>query len=248
MVTTVLVDPPGAGTVSEPAAGVMENAAAPVPLNATTCGEKGLLPLTFRFAVSEVVLLGVKVTVVVHWPPAGRLPMQLLVWEKSLALAPDIVIPLMVTGTVAGLLICNFNEEGTLTPTAPKLKFVEDRPSGGTPTPLRIIIWLDERASSLMTSFAASAAGLFAVNVTVAVHWPPMGMLAVQLPAKEKSATFAPERLRVVMFSGEVPVFMIRNGNETLRPTPTRPKFKLDAEKPMPLSTSRIRLLAASAM
>jgi hypothetical protein len=76
--------------------------AVPLPLSRTICGLVGSLSLMIRLpkkpfhAVTEVAVVGVNITLKVHFAPAATLPAQLLVWEK-----PPIVFTLeIVRGVV----------------------------------------------------------------------------------------------------------------------------------------------------
>ena len=64
----------------------------PVPLRVTDCGLPGALSAMVSVAARAPAAAGVKVTLIVQLlPPATELP-QLLVWTKSVALVPVIVM------------------------------------------------------------------------------------------------------------------------------------------------------------
>jgi hypothetical protein len=64
----------------------------PVPPRATSCGLGLTSSCTSSSAERLPVCVGVKVTWIVQWAPAGRLLPQLFVCEKSPGLAPPISI------------------------------------------------------------------------------------------------------------------------------------------------------------
>jgi hypothetical protein len=78
------------------------DAAEVVPLRLTSCGLPGALSVTDRDAFRTPLSLGRKVTVIVHWPPAGKVTaVQVLVCVKSVVFAPEPVILFMVIGVVS---------------------------------------------------------------------------------------------------------------------------------------------------
>ena len=87
----------------------------PVPVKSTTCVLLGAgeLSAIVIWAVSVPVTLGVKVTVIVHWPRVATEPSQVLICEKSAVSAPvsamlvivSAVLPPLVRVTVCGALV-----------------------------------------------------------------------------------------------------------------------------------------------
>lgn len=80
-------------------AGVSEatgaGAAVPVPVRVAVCGEPVALSATCKVAVKLLAEAGVNMTEIVQLDPAASELPQVLVWEKSLGLAPPIVTPVM---------------------------------------------------------------------------------------------------------------------------------------------------------
>ena len=64
-------------------------AAVPVPERLTVCGLPLALSVTVNAAVQRPLAEGLKVTLIVQLAPAATELPQLLVWAKSLALAPE---------------------------------------------------------------------------------------------------------------------------------------------------------------
>ena len=62
---------------------------APVPERLTVCGLPVALSVRVTAAVRVPAAVGLKVTLIVQLAPAATLAPQLLVWAKSLALAPE---------------------------------------------------------------------------------------------------------------------------------------------------------------
>jgi len=67
--------------------------AKPVPARVTVCGEPYVLSATFTAAANAPIAAGLKVTVIVHAPPAATLVPQVFVCVNELALAPVMLIP-----------------------------------------------------------------------------------------------------------------------------------------------------------
>jgi hypothetical protein len=72
----------------------------PVPVRVTLCGLPAASSWTFKFALRELLALGVKVTLIVQLAPTATLVPQLLVWAKFEAFVELIEILLMVSGAV----------------------------------------------------------------------------------------------------------------------------------------------------
>jgi hypothetical protein len=71
------------------------------PLNDTVCGEPVALSVTFSVAAKVPVVVGLNVTVIWQVFPVESAVVQLLeVTAKLLALAPEIVVPLMVSAVL----------------------------------------------------------------------------------------------------------------------------------------------------
>ena len=77
--------------------------AVPVPERGTVCGLPAALSATVRAAVRFPVAAGLKLTLIVQLAPAATLDPQLLVWAKSLALAPEIAMLLTLKAALPEL-------------------------------------------------------------------------------------------------------------------------------------------------
>jgi hypothetical protein len=81
-----------------------------IPVKLMVCGLKAALSARLTPALSALVWLGVKVTLIVHLAPTATLEPQVLVWAKSALLAPMIVklvklkaaTPVLVSVTTCG--------------------------------------------------------------------------------------------------------------------------------------------------
>jgi hypothetical protein len=71
-----------------------------VPLSAAACGLPVALSATLIEAVRAPLAVGLNVTLIAHVPDAATLVPHVLVCEKSPALAPVIVTPVMVSAAV----------------------------------------------------------------------------------------------------------------------------------------------------
>ena len=69
----------------------------PVPLSGTVCGLPEALSVTVRDAARDPIAVGRKVTVMEQFPPTATLVPQVLVWLKSPALVPVIVMLVMLS-------------------------------------------------------------------------------------------------------------------------------------------------------
>ena len=78
--------------------------AEPAPLRLVVCGEPAALSATEIEAVKLAAEAGVKVTEIVQFAPAASDVPQVVVWLKSLGLAPARVIPEMVSAALPVLL------------------------------------------------------------------------------------------------------------------------------------------------
>jgi len=85
----------------------------PVPCSVTLCGEPPPLSMMLRDALRLPCALGVKVTPIEQFSPAGSLDPQLLLWAKSFAFLPvmvkavstRVVLPTFVSRTIEGGLV-----------------------------------------------------------------------------------------------------------------------------------------------
>jgi hypothetical protein len=77
--------------------------AVPVPESATVCGLLTASLAKVMAAVRVPFAVGVKVTLIVHLAPAATLDPQLFVWAKSLALAPETAMFVMLKAALPEL-------------------------------------------------------------------------------------------------------------------------------------------------
>ena len=56
------------------------------------------LSVTVRVELRAPVVIGVKVTLIVHWAPTARLPPQLFIWAKSREFEPEMAMLEMPSG------------------------------------------------------------------------------------------------------------------------------------------------------
>lgn len=135
------------------------------------------LSLTFNFALRVPVAPGVKVTLIVHVPPAGTEEGQVLVCEKSALLVPKMLIPVIVSAT-----FCRFVRVvliGLLeVPTATVPKFNEDglKVTGLTPVPVTEIVCGLLLAESEMVTVPDFFPATVGVKVTVMLQVAPAAM------------------------------------------------------------------------
>src|SRR5271157_1291853 len=83
---------------------------APVPLKLTVCGLLLALSVMVRVALREPAAAGVKLTVIVQFPPELTLAPQVFVWEKSPMFVPVMVMPEMASVAVPVLLSVTVRE------------------------------------------------------------------------------------------------------------------------------------------
>jgi hypothetical protein len=124
---------------------------------------------------------GLKVTLIVQFPPAPTELPQVLVWAKSLALVPaiarlvtlNVALPLLARVTVCAALV-------VATDWFPKETLVGERlTAGAVPVPKRLTACGLPLALSVMLTDAVSVLAREGVKVTLIVQFPPA---ATELP------------------------------------------------------------------
>ncbi len=106
--------------------GATVGSATDVPLAAIDCGELTALSHNLSVIDSKVpaAAVGVKVTVMVQDAATARLPMQLLVWVKSLTKVPTRLTPFIKIGAVPVFLTVTLSVELVLRLTLLKLRLL----------------------------------------------------------------------------------------------------------------------------
>jgi len=144
-----------------------------VPVRVTRWGLLLALSLTFRVAAREPVAVGLKVTEMVQWPPAGRLAPQVLVCAKSAGFAPvNVRLPMGIT--TARLLVRVMSFAALVVPTVcvVNAEDVGETTAGTMPVPLRDAVCGLLEAASVTVSVAVSAPRTLGVRVTVIEQVP----------------------------------------------------------------------------
>jgi len=83
---------------------VLGPAASPTPFRAAECGLPAVLSMMVRVALSGPAWMGVKVTLMAQFAPAGRLEPQVLLWLKSATSVPATATLPITTAAVPVLL------------------------------------------------------------------------------------------------------------------------------------------------
>jgi hypothetical protein len=144
----------------------------PVPVRATVCGLPLALSVMLTAAVRLPVAEGVKVTLIVQLAPAATELPQVLVWAKSLALAPvtarlvmfSVALPVLLTVTLRAVLVVG-------TGWLPKARLVAERPATGAalpPVPVKFTLCGLPVALSVMLTEAVRVPVAEGVKVKVA--------------------------------------------------------------------------------
>jgi hypothetical protein len=157
------------------------DAAVPVPDRLTACGLPLALSATLMDAVSALAREGLKVTLIVQFPPAATELPQVLVWAKSLAFVPaiptlvmlNVALPPFVRVTLCAVLV------------VPSAWFPNDRlleesvTDAAVPVPERLTVCGLPLALSVMLTKAARLPLAEGLKVTLIVQFPPA---ATELP------------------------------------------------------------------
>jgi len=191
----------------------LKSGAVPVPDSVAVCGEPAALSVTVRVAPKLASDAGVKVTVMEQLDPEARDVPQLLVWEKSLGLAPAMAIlpiaraalPVLESVAVCDALVVplvalKVSEEGVS----------EAMGTGGAvPVPLSVTPCGDPVALSDMETEAVSLPGVVGAKLTamVQVEFAARGLAPMQLSLSTKFAAPVPVTAIAVMARGVVPEF-----------------------------------------
>jgi len=184
--------------------------AAPVPERATLWGLPLALSLTLTDAVRVPLAVGVKVTLIVHvFPAATELP-QVLIWAKSPALVPVIVILVMLKGALPVLPRLTV-WAALVVPTAwlAKVRMADDKPAAGAvPVPDRATVWGLPLALSLMLSEAVRLPLAVGVKVTLIVHEASTVTEMLQVLVSAKSPALVPVIATLAISKMPMPTFM----------------------------------------
>jgi len=141
------------------------------------------LSLTERVAVRDPAAVGLKVTLIVQFPPAARLEPQVLVCAKSPGFVPvrlmllmvSVAFPLLLNVTALAPLVVKFN-------CAEKVRDVGERPAvGPTPVPVREAVCGLPEALSLTDKVALRDPAAVGLKVTLIVQFPPAATLEPQV-------------------------------------------------------------------
>jgi uncharacterized protein YaaW (UPF0174 family) len=169
-----------------PAGVMLTETVAPVPLNATVCGELAELSTKLSAAVSAPVVEGLKVTVTVQEALAVSVDPQVLVCVNDDALAPVMLTPVTVMLPVPELVrvtACVADEEPTVVEA--KLMLVAERVATGVfaanPVPLSATVCGELAALSAKLSVAVSAPVAAGLKVTVTAQEALTASVALQV-------------------------------------------------------------------
>ena len=183
----------------------------PVPLRLTVCGEPAALSDTESVAVKFVADAGLKVTEIVQLALAFKELAQVLVWLKSLGLAPVIVMPPMVSEALPVFLSVTVWAAAVVPVSVVKLSELGVSETTGAlaaiPVPLRAAVWGAPGALSVTVSVAVKLAADAGVKVTAMVQEASIASELPQLLVWLKSAALAPVIAMLVMASAAVPTF-----------------------------------------
>ena len=139
--------------------------------------------MTETVALLAPTAVGIKVTVMVQLPPAATLVPHVLVCEKSLKLAPTMVIEVMVKVALPVFVSVTFM--GLLevpTAVAGNVRLVGEKVTAGpTPVPDSATFCGLMGALSVTSTFALRVPEAVGVNVTLMVQLPPAATLLPQV-------------------------------------------------------------------
>jgi hypothetical protein len=146
------------------------------------------LSFTFSVAVRVPVAVGLKVTEIVHWDFAARLPSQVSVSAKSPPLAP-VNVMLLIVNAVERLLVSVTFLAALVVPAfcAANVKEVGETVVCAMPLPANEAVCGLFDAASVTVSVPVSAPMTLGVNVTVMVQLPLAGTLPLQVSVSVKS-------------------------------------------------------------
>jgi hypothetical protein len=182
-----------------------------VPLRVTVCGDPAALSATVRVALKLATDAGVNVMLMLQLDPAASDEPQVLVCEKSVGLAPVMVMPLMVSAALPVLESVAVCEAVVVPLVDVKLSVAGVRDAmgaGGTaPVPVRAMLCGEPVALSVIETVAVSLPGVVGANFTVIVQvaLAASGLALTQLSLSMKFAEFAPVMAILVIVSGPNP-------------------------------------------
>jgi hypothetical protein len=183
----------------------------PVPLRLTMCGEPAALSATESVAVKLVADAGLKVTEIVQLALAFKEPAQVLVWLKSVGLAPARVMPLMVSEALPVFLSVTVCAAAVVPVSVVKLSELGVSETTGAlaaiPVPLSAAVWVAPAALSVTVSVAVKLAAEAGVKLTAMAQEASIASELPQLLVWLKSAAFVPVMTMLVMASAAVPTF-----------------------------------------
>lgn len=180
-----------------------------LPVSITLCGLLGALSVTVKDAVRLPVALGAKVILNVQVAPASTLVPQLLVWEKSPALAPVIAMLEIVSVPVPPLDKLSAWAE-LLVPTAwlVKLTVVPEKvTAGATPVPVSATVCGLSAALSVMVTLAARVPVAVGPKITLIVQLAPAATELPHVLLWLKSPLLVPVTAMPAIVSAAKPVF-----------------------------------------
>jgi len=173
----------------------------PVPESDTVCGLPAALSVMVRVAVRDPAAIGEKIKVIVQLPPAAIPVPQVLVWEKSPALTPVIVMLEIVSGpppVFDGVMLC---DEVVPTAVPPKMTGVARFRIGTTPLPVSETDSGLSEALSVIVTDAVRVPVAVGVNVTLIAQLAPATTELPHVLVCAKSPLFVPVTAMLEMFS-----------------------------------------------
>jgi hypothetical protein len=160
-------------------------------------------------AVRVPLAVGVKVTLIVHLAPAATELPQVLVWAKSPAVVPVIVILAMLRAALPVLLrVAVWAALVVLTDWRAKVRLVGERlAAGAVPVPERATVWGLPLALSLMLTQAVRVPLAVGVKVTLIVPLAPAATELPQVLVWAKSPASVPVTDSLVISKTPLPTF-----------------------------------------
>ena len=210
-----------------------------VPVSATVCVAPAALPalsVTVRVALRLPAAPGVKVTKIVQFEPAATLPAQVLVWAKSPAFVPLMVMLEIVSAPVPALL--------SFTVCAPLVvltfwlaneRAVGDSAADGTPVPVPLsnTVCVDPATFpelSVIVNVLLCAPAALGVNVTEIVQ---VALAASEVPQLLVATNSVPLAAILAIDSAALPVLLKVTALDALAvPMFWLPKARLPADRP----------------
>src|SRR5882672_691045 len=202
----------------------------PVPPSLTVCGLVLALSTIDSIAGSVPVVVGAKVTLIVHLAAGARLVPQLLVWKYWFECRPAIAMFVMLSAvfrlfvTLTGLAML-FVPTGT----TPKARLRGVTVTGSCPVPVNAIVWGLVLALSVIVTVPVCAPVATGANVTVMVQCPAAGIVAAHVLLCVKAVAPEMETLTPVNATG---CWLVRVMGAAILfvPVATAPKLRVVAE------------------